>query len=63
MTKYDKVIQIFQERLEFKMTAAQEMSYIALIADHPSVVDQFSLFNEEFFKGSDISCVKFIIKK
>ena len=47
MSKYDKVIQIFQERFRSGLNAVQEMGFIALFADHPSFVDQFFSFNEE----------------
>lgn len=46
MSKYDKVIQIFQERFRSGLNAVQEMGFIALFADHPSLVDQFFTFNE-----------------
>ena len=46
MSKYDKVIQIFQERFRSGLNAVQEMGFLALFADHPSLVDQFFSFNE-----------------
>jgi hypothetical protein len=53
-TKYDKVIQIFQERFTFGLNARQEMGFIALFAESKSMVDQFFSFSEaqrEIFVG------------
>ena len=49
MTKYDKVIKIFQESFQFGLNAVQEMGFIALVADDPSIVDQFSLYRRPIF--------------
>lgn len=46
MTKYDKVIQIFQERFMFGLSMHQEMGFIALFSENPCLVDQFFVFNE-----------------
>ena len=47
MTKYDKVIQIFQERFMFGLSTYQEMGFIALFSENPCMVDQFFSFNED----------------
>lgn len=46
MSKFDKVIHIFQERFKFGLTAVQEMGFIALFSDSKSMVDQFFAFND-----------------
>ena len=46
MTKYDKVIQIFQERFMFGLSTNQEMGFIALFSENPCMVDQFFSFND-----------------
>lgn len=45
MSEYDNVVQIYRERFRFKVTAAQEIGFIAQFADHPSMIDQFYSFN------------------
>ena len=46
MTKYDKVIQIFQERFMFGLGTHEEMGFIALFSENPCMVDQFFSFND-----------------
>jgi hypothetical protein len=46
MTKYDQVIQIFQDRFTLGLTSVQEMGFIAMFADSSSMVNQFHAFNE-----------------
>ena len=46
MTKYDKVIKIFQERFMFGLNARQEMGFIALFSESKATVDQFFSFSD-----------------
>ena len=46
MTKYDKVIQIFQERFMFGLGTNEEMGFIALFSENPCMVDHFFSFND-----------------
>lgn len=46
MSKFDKVIQTFQERFRFGMTALQEMGFIALFAEDKAMVDQLFAFTD-----------------
>ena len=45
-TKYDKAVQIFQERFMFGLNARQEMGFIALLSKSKPMVDQFMSFSD-----------------
>lgn len=46
MTKFDKVIQIFQERFMFGLGTEHEMGFIAHFSENPCMVDQFFSLND-----------------
>lgn len=45
-TKYDKAVQIFQERFMFGLNSRQEMGFIALFSESKPAVDQFLSFSD-----------------